>query len=96
MAKKTKKKTVKTVTKSVDNAGGTVRCTLGVKTSASYQSQDFSLSAELPIQPEEKAGDAMDRCFTLVEAKFEDLVSGTLDNLIEHCVNKKNDSKRRT
>lgn len=103
MAKKRKMK--KTVGKktgdrrqetSVDNAGGKVTCTLGVKTSASYQSQDFSLSAELPIQPGEKAGDAIDRCYNLVDAKFEDLVSGTLDNLIGHCLDKKTEGKRRT
>lgn len=93
--KKMKKKTgVRRQETSVDNVGGKVTCTLGVKTSASYQSQDFSLSAELPIQPGEKAGDALDRCYVLVEAKFEDLVSGTLDNLIGHCLDKKNAGKR--
>lgn len=97
MAKKKKvRRKTGTVTekKSVDNTGGKVTCTLGVKTSASYQSQDFSLSAELPIQPGEKAGDAMDRCYNLVDAKFEDLVSGTLDTLIGHCIDKKNAGKR--
>ena len=97
MAKK--KKTVKKTT-SVDDAGGTVSCFLGLKPSASYSSVDMSIGATVPIQPGEATEDALARVCALVEGTVNEQADSLLDDLWKKVLKFKDDkersSKRRT
>lgn len=103
MAKK--RKTKKTVTKTVDNAGGTVSCYLGFKISTKYAAKvaDMNVGATLPIQPGETEKQASNRCVDFVESILDERAEGTIDKLwkrVEKELDQRSDdersSKRRT
>lgn len=100
MAKKRKmKKTVKKTT-SVDDAGGTASCHLGIKLGASYSSADFNVGATVPIQPGESAEEASDRVNAIVEGVVNEKADDAIDNLWKkiqkHKEEKERSAKRRT
>lgn len=81
---------------SVDDAGGTVSCHLGIKLGASYSSADFNVGATVPIQPNESAEKAFDRVSALVEGVVDEKADAAIDNLWKKIQKHKEEKERKS